>query len=288
MATYGYVQRTVSPSYSDKNWIKTTYNGYNNALLINKKDGSCIPNCCGYVHGRMLENLTGAIGLAKAMEYEAKMCRNNAEMYWGYTQDGLSRGQTPKLGAIICWAKGKVGNQNDGAGHVMIVEEIRDNGDIVCSGSNYGGTRWYKQTYKKSTKYSIGSKYAFQGFIYPPVEFSTHVVTPVNRNALRDQIQVKITNLNCRTGAGTSNKRLGYCDVGYYNVMQTKENINGYTWYEIEPDKWCAGVDGVTYLPKKTAVTNYMVVFKKVSETQMKELQDIASKENLAVEVTKL
>ena len=104
MATF--VKRTTAPSSTDKNWINIAYGGYNHAIKI-KSDGSVLPNCTGYVHGRWLE-----LGLP-----ESKLCLNNAEIYWGYN-DGFSRGQTPKLGSIICWRKGAAGPQSDGAGHV--------------------------------------------------------------------------------------------------------------------------------------------------------------------------
>ena len=137
-----YVMRTNAPSTTDKNWIKSTYGGYN--YCINIKNGSCIPNCVGYAWGRWRE-LLGAY-------------------------HNLSRG-TPKVGAVICWRKGKAGDSSDGAGHVAIVERVEANGDVYCSNSAYSGTRFYMKTYKKSNNYYMGSKYTFQGFIYLPIEF---------------------------------------------------------------------------------------------------------------------
>lgn len=37
--------------------------------------------------------------------------------------------------------------------------------------------------------------------------------------------------------------------MGYYNVSNQKE-ADGYTWYEIDKNRWCANID-VTYLPKE-------------------------------------
>ena len=40
---------------------------------------------------------------------------------------------------------------------------------------------------------------------------------------------------------------VGHVQIGYYNVLKQKKN-DGYTWYEIENDRWCAN-DSVNFLP---------------------------------------
>lgn len=279
---YAFTQRTVAPSYTDKNWVKTTYGGYNHCILINSKTGSVLPNCVAYVHGRWLELLTGALGLEKAKEYESKMCLYNAEQYYGYTQDGFQRGQEPKLGAVICWRKGSLAS-GDGAGHVMVVEQINSDGSIVCSGSNYGGTRWYRSTYKRSNNYWIGSAYTFQGFIYPPVAFSTYATTAVNRDTTRDQFYVGISILNVRTGPGTGYTRLGYAEPGYYNVRLSQKQ-GDYVWYEVEKDRWLACVQGTTFYPAQKPLT-WSVLFPEVSNGDRAMLENIAKEYELKIEV---
>lgn len=86
------------------------------------------------------------------------------------TGDGYKRGKTPKLGAVICWRKGKAGYAADGAGHVAFVEKINADGSIVVSNSNYSGTRFFTRTIK-GPKWEIGTGLTFQGFIYAPVDF---------------------------------------------------------------------------------------------------------------------
>lgn len=152
-----YSPRLTAPSTSDKNWIKINKGGYNRCLLI--KGNSCLPNCVGYAWGRWRE-LLGK---------EPNLCTGNAENWFNFTRDGYKRGQTPKLGAVICWRKGEAFNQKDGAGHVAIVEKINSDGSIVTSNSAYGGTRFYTRTLKKP--YSLGGTYHFQGFIYIPLTF---------------------------------------------------------------------------------------------------------------------
>lgn len=149
--------RMTVPSVTDKYWVHTSCGGLNECIQIS--NGSCLPNCVGYAWGRFYE-ITGE---------RPKLSRANAEMWYGYTADGYKRSSTPAIGAIACWSKGVVGNGDDGAGHVAVVERIEANGDIVTSNSAYDGTRFYTQTYKKSAGYSFGA-YKFQGFILPPCQ----------------------------------------------------------------------------------------------------------------------
>ncbi len=156
-ASSDFKKRMTAPSVSDKYWIHTSNGGLNECIEINNS-GSCLPNCVGYAWGRFYE-ITGK---------RPSLSRANAENWWGYTVDGYKRSQTPIEGAVICWRKGQAGNENDGAGHVAIVEEVKSNGDVVTSNSAYGGTRFYMKTVTKASNYSIGSAYTFQGFILPP------------------------------------------------------------------------------------------------------------------------
>lgn len=71
---------------------------------------------------------------------------------------------------MACWRKGKAGVASDGAGHVAIVEKIASDGTVTFSNSNYSGTRFFLMKMKKP--YNLGSTFAFQGFIYPPINFS--------------------------------------------------------------------------------------------------------------------
>lgn len=160
-----YIPRTKAPSTTDKNFIKSTKGGYNYCMEI--KNGSCLPNCVGYAWGRWRELLGKKHNLS----------RGNAENWYGNTKDGYKRGSTPKLGAVICWRKGKAGVSSDGAGHVAIVEKINSDGSILTSNSAYGSTRFYTKTLKKTNNYYMGSKYTFQGFIYLPKEFKTETTS---------------------------------------------------------------------------------------------------------------
>lgn len=154
-------KRTTAPSGSNKFYLKAGKGGYNRAMEIDKVTHSCLPNCCGLVHGRWLES-------QHQTDYNKydKLCIGNAHSYYGKTDDGYKRGQTPKLGSIICYSK------KGGYGHVAFVEDINSNGDILTSNSGYSGTRYFTKLLKKSNNYKYSNAYTLQGFIYPPVEFT--------------------------------------------------------------------------------------------------------------------
>ena len=158
-----FVARTKAPSETNKFYIKAGKGGYDRAIEINKKTHSCLPNCCGEVHGRWLE----CQNQTNYKKYD-KLCTGDAESYYGYKKDGYKRSQTPKLGAIICWyGKGKL------AGHVAFVEKIYSNGDVLTSNSAYGHSLFYTKKYLKKKNYYMGDNYVWQGFILNPCNFDT-------------------------------------------------------------------------------------------------------------------
>ena len=189
-----YKPRLSAPSTNDKNWIHTSKGGKNSCILI--RGNSVLPNCVGYAWGRFMEILGST----------PKLSRRNAEDWYGYTADGYKRGSTPKLGAVICWRKGRTGTGSDGAGHVAIVEKINSDGSIVISQSGYNSARFWTSTIKKG--YAL-SGYVFQGFIYNPAVSST-----VSTNTgLGKEIELEVNTL--RKGSISSQvktvQRILYC-----------------------------------------------------------------------------
>lgn len=153
MATF--VKRTTAPDES---------NSYYYAENPFYQSGYGMPNCTAYAWGRFYE-LSGS---------RPTLSLGDAENWYNY-QDGYARGKTPKLGAVIVWAKGAIGTDSDGSGHVAIVEQINDDGSIVTSNSAWGGSLFYMQNI--GNDYSL-SGYTFQGFIYNPVNFGSGSFTP--------------------------------------------------------------------------------------------------------------
>ena len=104
--------------------------------------------------------------------HTCNLSRANAELWYGNTADGYSRGSTPRLGAVICWHSTRSG------GHVAIVEKIKANGDIVTTNSAYSGSYFYTKTLSPPNYY-MGKSYTFQGFIYNPTNFDPTPPTPI-------------------------------------------------------------------------------------------------------------
>lgn len=172
-----FAARLSAPSYSDPDFYSQ------NPFY---QSGYGMPNCTCYAWGRFKEILGS----------KPKLSLSNAENWWAH-KDGYERGQTPRLGAVICWRKGRAGVSGDGAGHVGVVEQIIGN-KIVVSMSSWKGTRWYLRTF------TIGSyNYSglvFQGFIYNPAVKETVTTAPTYKVGQTLTLQA---NMKVRTGAGT-------------------------------------------------------------------------------------
>lgn len=164
MSSSIFIPRTTAPAADDPRYIANHhgYDGYN-PFPIEGPDGSTLPNCTGYAYGRFSEEMG---------TNNCNIQLNNATDWFAATGDGYSRGQEPKLGAIICW-------QTWGGhtlGHVGIVEKIgRDsNGNITVihvSYSAYNGARFTYRANIYPPYYKYKTDCALQGFIYNPIEF---------------------------------------------------------------------------------------------------------------------
>lgn len=156
-----FTKRTTAPAKSDKHY-------YSDNIFY--ACGYGMPNCTAYAWGRLYE-ITGKKHVA---------LHGNAEEWWAAADNaGLQKGQTPKLGAIICWRAGNATTGSDGAGHVAVVEEIKSNGDIVTSNSAWKGTNFYMQTLTKASGYQYSSNRQLQGFIYCGLEFDNKTTVDV-------------------------------------------------------------------------------------------------------------
>ena len=193
-----YTPRLTAPSKSDKNFIHYSKGGYNTCIMIDKNTGSVLPNCVGYAQGRLLEILG-----AKAPNWKLPAC--NAEDWIEQARkNGLKTGITQKLGAVVVWKAGQLHNNADGAGHVAVVEEIKNNGDIVVSQSAWGGSEFYLSTITKALGYMYNSNRPFLGFIYCGIEFDT----PSNTNTstgtsttIKAGMKITLNNTPCYTSA---------------------------------------------------------------------------------------
>lgn len=81
------------------------------------------------------------------------------------------------------------------------------------------------------------------GYLHLPYES----VDPVERNTMVNQIQTTDVALRIRNNPSLDGEVVGHVQLGYYNVLQTHK-ADGYLWYEIAKDRWCADLT-VNYLP---------------------------------------
>lgn len=119
--------------------------------------GYGLPNCTCYAWGRFWEIQGGTA------DTRPRLSTANAEDWYNYN-DGYTRGTTPQLGAVLCFADGPF----SGDGHVCVVEQINGDGSIICSNSAYGGQYFYLTTLYPQDNYVPATGYIFQGFIYNP------------------------------------------------------------------------------------------------------------------------
>lgn len=159
-----------------------------NRYYIAKSEGGlnpCIPrpsgsklrfaNCVFYAVGRYAE-ITG-IWLPST----------NAENFVNEAKKlGLTVSDKPQPGAVIVWAKGKVGDGSDGAGHVGVVEIVNASGSIVTSESGWNAkTEFWTTTRRNDGNWGQSSSYKFIGFILPPSE----VVRALKRGDQGDDVR---------------------------------------------------------------------------------------------------
>lgn len=200
-----------APAKDNKNFIHTSAGGFNRCLHIG--GGQVLPNCVAAAWG-IWRQLLG---------YDPKFISQNAEDWYGYTKDGYKRSQTPKLFAVACWKAGKLWNEKDGAGHVAVVMQVKDNGDIVTSESVWGGARWRNKTYTKKSGYYLAKGYEFQGFILFPIEANYKT---------GDYRVTDASLLHVRTGPGTDNRKKTYSEFTRNARSQIYEAVrykaNGY------------------------------------------------------------
>ena len=143
--------------------------GFYNTEGGRKRWANVLPNCVGYAIGRYHEVIHDS-------NFKTFPYFGDAGTFWGQAKKrGLKTGQTPKVGAIMCWSI------PGSYGHVAFVEEVINNNKIKLSESGWGYTnRPYSPSLEATAvntkaKWKYGSNwissYTFQGFIYSPNNF---------------------------------------------------------------------------------------------------------------------
>lgn len=237
-----YQPRLVTPTANNKYYTRSANGGYNPCILGNTAKmkrlwtGAVIPNCVGYATGRF--NEIGGYGKCKYLG------NTNAENFYAMAQrQGLQVGMTPKLGACMVWMGGKTLKGADGAGHVVIVEKIVNQNEVIVSQSGWlGRVPFWIATHKKGANGQwvegndygwMKSGYTFLGFIYNPAVQESESYA-LSYGSVGKEVKELQTNLNMLYNAGlpvTGNyyemteqavkdfqKRVGLPQTGYYDL----------------------------------------------------------------------
>ena len=132
---------------------------------------------------------------------------------------------TPKAGDILVY---------DGEfGHVIFMET-----DVMTSEYRNGDPNSFRNA-------KLGD---FKGDLLGILHYPYEPLNPVERNENVAQIETTDDSLRIRTQPSLEAEIVGHVQLGFYDVLDTKEN-DGYTWYEISKDRWCANIT-TKYLPK--------------------------------------
>ena len=198
--------RTKKPEAGNKFYNTKSNGGYSTCIQGKPTDKGCnvLANCVGYACGRFNE-------IIGEMKYPSLNC--NAENFIERAKNtySLEVGQTPKVGAIMCWQKGNLSG-SDGAGHVAIVEKVINDTEVYTSESSYGGTAFFNATRKKgSGKWGI-SNYTFRGFIYNPAikPEPTPIPGPSSKFTIGDKVVINgplYISSNAITASGNVNNK---------------------------------------------------------------------------------
>lgn len=138
-------------------------------------------------------------------------------------------------------------------------------GDIAVFDGQFGHIQ-FLETDTMFSEYSNGDPNSFKngkfekrsnllGFLHYPL----NSVQPVERNENVDQIQTTDSSLRIRVKPSLNAEVVGYVQVGYYNVLATKE-ADGYTWYKLATDRWCANVS-TNYLPSNQDIIKQIEIY---------------------------
>ena len=220
--------RMTKPEAGNPYYNTVANGGYSGCIVGNPTDKGCnvLANCVGYAAGRFNE----VIGKPDMRYF--KFAPNAEDFYDTAVAAGLKVGAQPKLGAIICWAKGKTWNAADGAGHVAVVEEIKSDGSIITSESGYGCASpfWTQHRYRESGNWGQTSAYRFLGFIYQP-EAPERVLKIGDEGADVELLQERLT-------------KLGYLPKGQTDGIFGKITLGAVCGFQLQHDLEVDGIVG--------------------------------------------
>lgn len=210
--------RTSKPGSGNKFFITTGSGGYSRCIVGKPTDSQCnvLANCVGYACGRFNE-------IIGSMKYPNLNC--NAENFIERAKNtyGLQVVPYPTLGGIMVWQKGATLDDNDGAGHVGIVERIDSANQIYTSESGYSGPAfWNSIRSNNNGRWGLGSGYTFRGCIVNPAIGDVHYTEPVAPTKTIDEIAKEVINGDWGNGKDRKDR---LTKAGYdYSAVQNRVN----------------------------------------------------------------
>lgn len=123
-----------------------------------------LPNCTCYAWGRFWE--ISDPNRLYDNSTRPRLSTGNGQDFFPHTQDGYTRGRTPQLGAIACYA----GGNYSGLGHVCVLEQHNSDDTWTVSESAWNGY-FFRAEHKILANGDYNDPvagYTFQGFIYNP------------------------------------------------------------------------------------------------------------------------
>ena len=127
-------------------------------------------------------------------------------------------------------------------------------GDVIVYDGEYGHVQ-FCETESMYSEYRSGDPNSFsngkigsyKGVLLGYLHYPYEGVKPVARDKNTTQIECTDTSVRIREKPSLNANVVGHVQLGYYNVLNEKD-ADGYHWYKIYKDRWCADI-GINYLP---------------------------------------
>lgn len=151
-------------------------------------------------------------------------------------------------------------------------------GDILVYDGEYGHII-FCETDVMTSEYRNGDSNSFRnakigdynGELLGVLHYPYGTVQPVPRNTSVNQIECTDESLRIRVKPSLSAEIVGHVSKGYYNVLNIKE-ADGYKWYKIANDRWCADI-GIIYYPVAEDFAKQLEEFLNVTRAKINSLQ---------------
>ena len=208
---------------------------------VGQTPGTVLPNCTSWAWGRAYQIMGKAPSSyfkRNAGDWFSTLDKEvNPESATVLSNNGYSVGQTPQLGAIMCW---RDPNRNDGWGHVAIVEEIHKDAEGNITGVTFSESGYNSWHFRDNGYINIQrekditgpnrpySKYEFQGYIYLPGR-KNFFLPPIISNFRIQKLYTETTDF-AATVTSESPATLSYCLNGTktYNITPPDDLCNMY------------------------------------------------------------